>query len=184
MLSDKESDTIIAKATISSPKTAQKQLFAELLNNGYNQLQAFRKAFPASRMKDNGASVAAHRLTKDQTVIDRLTKLRSGELSVQPVLSGCLDRDHKRSILSTLIADAGTEPMVRLRAIEIDNRMAGHEAPRATVTLSPSLAIADSILQRFASQGDKRANPEPVEAKAIELPAIGDPPPPPIGPPP
>lgn len=170
MLTDSQLDEAVTKAgesTLPAQLTKAELYFSELIRSGYSGAHAYVKAFPESKSvklnNRNSIAVAASKLCKKPPLKAWLKKL--GEPSISsPKLNSVLSAAQKRDVLSAVIADPATEPMVRLRAIEIDNRMAGHEAPRVTANLTGNLAIADTLLARFSAIGEAK------QVKEIEAP--------------
>lgn len=170
MVKEANIDDLVAnesQSTLSAQLTPNELYFCELKVRGSSLTDAFIKAYPDSPSvkgdKRASIGVQACKLAKRPHIVAWLKKVGES-ISAPAVYAQPKTKDHKRAILAELM-DNSVDDMVRLRAIEIDNKMAGHEAPRATVNLSPSVSIADKLLAQFAGQGEQKqiAEPKPVE---------------------
>jgi len=162
MLTDTQLDKEVAKAekTTKAHKLTPAQIyFAELITHGHNSTEAFVKSHPQSKSvltnNRNACAVAANKLKHSPPLLSYIKSLTRSPIDSK-TLQTALSRDSKRAILSEIIQSSSFDPMVRLRAMEIDNKLAGHEAPRATVSLSPSVSMADKVLQSFAQIGEEK----------------------------
>lgn len=88
--------------------------------------RAYEKAGYLSQ--GNVADSAAERLLRNVGIKNRIAELR------KPVTKKLLlTKDRKREILRDIAEDAARPTMVRLRAIEVDSKLAGHFEPDQVV---------------------------------------------------
>lgn len=166
MLETQDIDAKLAQAessTTASKLTPSEILFADLVSRGAKLFEAFVKSHPQSKSvqarNQQAISVAANRVLNRPHVKAYLETLR------QPsVVSALLTREAKRAKLAELVQTC-PDPAIVLRAIDIDNDMAGDRAPKTSVSLSPSLAIADKLLTNLASKPEL-----PAPKQVTELP--------------
>jgi len=80
----------------------------------------------------------------------------SAALTSSPVITGCLERDQKRLILAGWVRDEALPHEIRLAALREDSALAGHNAPKVSVSLPASLSVAKELLERYASRKPER----------------------------
>lgn len=131
--------------------TPSQNAFCALLAKGYKKGEAWRRANPKSIMTKDGCSVAASKLLKKPEIQARL-KLESDALLATPaVFAGVLERDQKRLILATWVQDEALPHEMRLAALREDSILAGHNAPKVSVSVNPTLSMAKELLESYAS---------------------------------
>lgn len=120
--------------------------------------RAYEKA--GYQSKGNVADSAAERLMRNVEIKARIADLR------EPVTKKLLlSKDRKRELLRDIAEDAARPPMVRIRAIEIDAKLAGHFEPdRVEMDTGPSLLEstrerAKFIVSALDRNRDARGNP-------------------------
>lgn len=185
-----DADLLSASPSAKDARTASELLFVQLVHKGQEKRSAWLKAFPLAKQSPSSASVSASKLLRRPDIQARLASLKTQQ-AVTVAVEGMLDRDAKRLRLARWIDDENADPQVRLRAIEIDNRMAGHDAPKVSVSLNPTLSMAKSLLDRYAQrplpqQAGALAQGEALEAEVIASAPLPSPAPlaAPVAPPP
>lgn len=153
--------------------SASDMVFCELIAKGVEKRQAWKTANPQSNALPTSCSVAASRLLAKPDILERISWCREQIARGPQIIQGVMERDHKRVILRQWVEDETLDHSIRLRAIELDNAMAGHIAPKQSVVLSGNLSIASKLLEGFSAKpslpGDSAiALPEP--AKELNLP--------------
>lgn len=111
----------------------RQERFAELVASGVPA----SRAYPEAGYSNRGKNAAAHasRLVENGGVSARIAELRKPVTKKLP-----LTKDRKREILRDIAEDTERPTMVRLRAVEIDSRLAGHFEPdRVEMDTGPSL---------------------------------------------
>ncbi|MCX6879380.1 MAG: terminase small subunit [Verrucomicrobia bacterium] len=109
----------------------RQEKFCEHIAAGESGTAAYLKAgFKVSR---SVARANAHRMLAKADIGAKVAELRKTETK-----SNILSRDAKRRMLAGIILDPAAKMSDRLRAIEIDSRLAGHFAPdQVTVETGP-----------------------------------------------
>lgn len=151
--------------------------FCELIHNGWSQAKAWLKANPQSKMNPKWANSVGCKLAKSPPILAHLAKLRNGSATAQQssplLISSVLDRDAKRVWLAEVVRDSSFDIAARLRALELDSRLAGHDAPKTTVALTGPLSMAKELLDRYAQRPEKLALPAATLAPTTnELPKL------------
>lgn len=143
---------VAADASLAAKLSPSELIFCDLISRGLNLNSAFAKACPQSlsvrRNNSQAISVSAGRMVRRPHV-----KAYLGQLRQPSVFTTFLTRDHKRAKLAEIVATCSDVGIV-LRAIDLDNDMSGDRAPKTSVSLSPSLAVADRLLAWMAARPD------------------------------
>ena len=110
---------------MTKPLNSRQESFCAFLAAGSAAGRAYEKAGYLSQ--GNVADSAAERLLRNVEIQKRIAELR------KPVTKKLLlTKDRKRELLRDIAEDADRPAMVRLRAIEIDAKLAGHFEPDRT----------------------------------------------------
>ncbi len=131
---------------MSEELTAKQRLFVERLAQGDAQAVAYRKAFSCSGKSDASICSAASRLAKNVKVLAYRKELEEESRS-----AACLSREEKLELLADLARCDELSPVERMKAIEIDNKMQGHNEPEKVEIahdMSGDLMSAVLLLQR------------------------------------
>jgi phage terminase small subunit len=109
------------------PLNIRQERFCEFIADGESQTDAYLKA--GFKVDKGVARRNAARLMTNADIAARIAELR------KPVTKKLLlSKDRKRELLRDIAEDPDRPPMVRIRAIEIDAKLAGHfEADRVEV---------------------------------------------------
>lgn len=97
--------------------------FAQLAASGLSPREAYQTVFPNS--KGNSASTGGWRLLKKEAVAARVHELQ--DKAAGDTVKTLAE---KRQLLARIISDTKEPTVIRLRAIQIDNEMAGHNKPQ------------------------------------------------------
>lgn len=97
------------------------QKFADGVLSGLNQSEAYRRAYPRAKLS---VETAASRLAASVKVCQYMQTVRLAEQK-----RGGLSRQQKREILSEIATSKDVSPGDRVRALQVDNRMTGDDAP-------------------------------------------------------
>ena len=106
--------------------TAKQRAFAGLIVDGLNGSEAYRRTYSPNG-KATVIAVKACELRRRPEVADLIARLQA-KTETRETLS----RQHKREILAELVLNAeegGPTIDQKLKAIELDNKMAGHNQP-------------------------------------------------------
>jgi phage terminase small subunit len=104
------------------PLNPRQESFCAFMAAGSSAGRAYEKAGYSSR--GNVADSAAERLLRNVGIKNRIAELR------KPVTTKLLlTKDRKRELLRDIAEDPDRPALVRLRAIEIDSKLAGHFEP-------------------------------------------------------
>lgn len=123
-----------------SPLNARQERFCELIVSGTTAKEAYRLAGYTG--EGNVAESTASKLLRNPKVQARMAGLRATQTS-----AALLTRDEKRRILARMVTDPATPVLAKIRAIELDSKLAGHFEPeRVTVEAGP--VTLESIRQR------------------------------------
>jgi len=105
--------------------------------DGMPAYEAYMKAFDQSDAQT--ASVGAYRLMRNPLVREELRRLQA-EIDKKWLAT----REEKRAILAKIFVEETNKVSDRIKAIEADNRMAGHDAP-TEVTINGVESLIASI---------------------------------------
>ena len=124
------------------PLNVRQERFCEFIAAGESQTDAYLKAgFKVS--KADARKHAARLMTKDDI------KARIAELRKPQTKKALLSRDRKREILAEIAIDSTATRSDRIRAMEVDAKLAGHFEPdRVEVEAGPKTLL--SIKERAA----------------------------------
>ena len=114
--------------------------FAQGVADGHNQLQAYRSAYPKSSPRSARAN--ATRLMEKPEIASYVEEMRE-----KTETEKTLTRQGKREILARIALDESAPLGARLRAIDLDNKMAGHYEPEK-VAYKFTVSLADRISER------------------------------------
>lgn len=125
---------------MSKPVNVRQQRFCEFIAAGESQTDAYLKA--GFKVDKGVARRNAARLLTNADISDLIAELR------KPVTKKLLlTKDRKRELLRDIAEDNDRPAMVRIRAIEIDAKLAGHFEPeRVEVETGPT--SFDAIRER------------------------------------
>ena len=124
---------------------SDKQLkFCRNVVNGDSSTEAYLKSYPSCRSRASARS-AAPRLLANVSVRKKIRDLRNSVES-----SHILTWLDKRKLLASIIRNWDYPAYIRLKAIEIDNKMAGHDKPPEPESDSQ----LDKILEQIRSKKD------------------------------
>jgi len=145
--------------TLAAKLSREELYFVEMVRAGIFLSDAFAKAFPLNksvqRSNKSAIAVQANRTMAKAHVsayVDMLNQTREKASGLYSALS----RADKRAKIAECVATCEDWDTV-LRAIDLDNSMSGDRAPKTTVSLTPSVAIADRVMSAFASRPDAPA---------------------------
>lgn len=114
-------------AAVRSPQkllSGKEEAFCQAVANGKTFLESFRIAYDAKGYSKGAAQTQAYRLSCRDHIAARIRELRE-KIEERMVLS----RSRKRHILYEIAEKRSNQPHERIKAIEVDNRMTGDEAP-------------------------------------------------------
>jgi phage terminase small subunit len=128
---------------MNKPLNPRQESFCAFIAAGSSAGRAYEKAGYMSQ--GNVADSAAERLLRNVEIKKRVAELR------KPVTKKLLlTKDRKREILRDIAEDTDRPAMVRIRAIEVDSKLAGHyEADRLEVDNGPR--TLDAVRERAKS---------------------------------
>ena len=104
--------------------TAKQEAFAQAIVDGKRPSEAFRLAYPDQKASPKIVSVKAAQAQNHPTIAGRIAELR-GMLTKKKTL----ERDEKRLLLAATVRGTKELSDAQMKAIEIDNKMAGHNEP-------------------------------------------------------
>jgi|GEM_PF-2932618 len=104
----------------------RQERFCEFIAAGSSAGRAYENAGYGSR--GNVADSAAERLLRNVEIKARIAELRKPQ-----TIKALLTRDRKREVLRDIAEDTKAGALVRIRAIEVDAKLAGHFAPEQVV---------------------------------------------------
>lgn len=140
---------------MTKPLNSRQKNFCALMAAGSSAGRAYEKAGYESQ--GNVADSAAERLMRKVEIKSRIAELR------EPVTKKLLlSKDRKREILRDIAEDTERPTMVRLRAVEIDAKLAGHFEPDR-LDLNPGPKPIDSLRERalaIVSALDRNRRPD------------------------
>ncbi len=110
------------------PLSEKRRLFALHLASGLSQGDAYQKAFEATGSQAT-IRVAGCRLARDPRIAAEVARLQA-DLRASHDPATMLDRIEKRQKLAEIARDPKQPAVARLKAIELDNRMTGDDAPQ------------------------------------------------------
>lgn len=143
--------------------TGKEEAFCQHVANGKTFLESFRIAYDAKGYSKGAAQVQAYRLSCKDHIAARIRELRE-KIEERMVLS----RSRKRHILYEIAEKKSNQPHERIKAIEVDNRMTGDEAP-VKVEGDVTVGLVLTALLSSTSVAEKIAEPVETETKAIEI---------------
>lgn len=139
------------------PLSIKQQKFCEHIVAGETNAQAYRKAGYAVT-NSNSAEACASRLLGKANIRSRIAELRKPQTH-----RAMMTRDRKRELLREIAENAAKKDVDRIRAIEVDAKLAGHFEPdRQEIELGPKtlLSIKDrakqvssSLARRYGKEG-------------------------------
>ena len=100
--------------------TEKQEQFVRNIIEGMNQTEAYRAAYPNTKMSDKTISEAASRLMTNSKVVARLQELR-GELAKPSIMSA----QRRMEWLTERIDDESVDINAKLKALDILNKMQG-----------------------------------------------------------
>ena len=120
----------------------RQEKFCEIIVTGVSAKEAYLRA--GYKGAGNTAEVTACRLLRNPKVKARIAELRKTETK-----NYLMTRDEKRQVLADIVRDETVKMSDRLRAVEIDSKMAGHFEPdRVEIETGPKQI--DLIRERAA----------------------------------
>lgn len=117
--------------------------FAEFVAGGMPASRAYKAA--GYNSAGNSAEANASTLIRNQRVAEHIAKLRAPETK-----KALMTRDRKREFLRDVIENPNAGLMVKMRAIELDAKLAGDFAPEK-VEVETGPKTLDAIAERAAS---------------------------------
>lgn len=135
--------------------TASQNLFCALVAKGWKKGEAYKRANPNTKQGKDGCSVGASKWLARADIQARITE-ETAALTSSPVFTGCLERDQKRLILAGWVTDDSLPHEIRLAALREDSALAGHNAPKVSVSLPLPLTMAKGLLERYAQRTPER----------------------------
>jgi hypothetical protein len=129
--------------------TAKQEKFAQLLFQGYTQIDAWKSAYDASNMEDKTVYEAASRLANDSKIAARVEELRDPVIAI-------LQRNavqFAQTIVETASAvdKGGPDHTNRLKASKTGLDYLGYEAPKKQVNVNVQMSQdeLDQLLGRL-----------------------------------
>lgn len=133
--------------------TPEEELFCKLVAGGESYKSAMRKSFPhRSKWKDASLYKVASLLANKPTIAHKI-KLEKAEIAETYFLS----YEAKRAIIKGKIEDPTISERERAKYIELDNKMAGHDAP-TKIENSGSMNMNVGILPEVSDALNKLFN--------------------------
>ena len=99
--------------------TAKQEQFVQNIIQGMSQADAYRSAYPNTKMSDKTIHEAASRLMSNNKVVARLSELR-GELAKPTIMSA-----QKRLEWLTEVINSEEDINAKLKAVDLMNKMQG-----------------------------------------------------------
>ena len=99
--------------------TAKQEQFVQNIIQGMSQADAYRSAYPDTKMSDKTIHEAASRLMSNNKVVARLSELR-GELAKPTIMSA-----QKRLEWLTEVINSKEDINAKLKAVDLMNKMQG-----------------------------------------------------------
>lgn len=98
--------------------------FANFIVDGLTQSEAFRRAYPHTKLKGTALRVQAHKIAHREKVERYIAELRQKTEDAR-----LLTRKKKREILCKIATDGKRKASERIEAIKTDNAMTGDNKP-------------------------------------------------------
>jgi hypothetical protein len=125
--------------------TRQEDAFCEAVLRGWPYYRCYLVA-TGSNCKKSGAETGAWRMMQRPVVQAELTRRRQAMDEIN-----AMTRIEKRVIISQIARDPGTPALARIGAVQVDNRMTGHDAPINVNVSGRVIFSVDPIAQNRAA---------------------------------
>ena len=116
--------------------TAKQEAFCQNIIQGMSQADAYRSAYPNTRMADKTVIEAASRLMANSNVLARINELR-GELAKPSIMSA----QERLEWLTERIEDKSIDINAKLKAIDIMNKMQGEYVQKVEADVKSDITI-------------------------------------------
>ena len=116
--------------------TAKQEKFITNIIKGMSQRQAYRAAFKPENMSDKSVDEKACKLFNEDKIQSRYDELLK-ELETEAVMTAL----EKRKLLKTMALDKKNSINDRLKALDIDNKMAGEYVTKVEAGINADINI-------------------------------------------
>ena len=116
--------------------TAKQEKFITNIIKGMSQRQAYRAAFKPENMSDKSIDEKACKLFNEDKIQSRYNELLK-ELETEAVMTAI----EKRLLLKTMALDKNNSINDRLKALDIDNKMAGEYVTKVEAGINADINI-------------------------------------------
>ncbi len=124
--------------------SGKQEAFASLIADGETGSNAYRQSYHSAG-KTTVVAVEATRLASKPKVAARIVALRQKSTDAR-----CATRIEKRLILARIMCDKSIPIAARIAAIQVDNRMAGHDQPELSAMDDPLAELLAKIRRTVA----------------------------------
>lgn len=134
-------------------KNQRHEKFVQLILSGMSHGDAYRATYPDARSKKSGNN--AWRLMRREDVQARYRELRD-EMDARLTAWAIMTRGEKRLMLKQIAEDENSSAAERMKAIDLDNKMAGEYARSAeSAGLAAEQSKLDALLAELRRRPDE-----------------------------